>query len=103
MCVDQLEFTTPLSDVTVTERENAIFECCVSHAKVPVTWYVAGSEVVPGPKYQVLADGTTHRLAVNVARRSDEGEVKAVFRDATSTATLTVKREYRQSLAGWLE
>jgi len=91
--VVQFEFTKPLEDVKVTERENAIFECCVSHKKIPVTWYVAGVEVVPGPKYQVLDDEFTHRLAINVAKPIDEGEVKAVFRDQTSTAKLFVERE----------
>jgi len=92
--VEQFEFTKPLEDVKVIERENAIFECCVSHKKVPVTWYVAGVEVVPGPKYQVLEDELTHRLAINVARPADEGEVTAVFRDQTSIAKLFVEREY---------
>jgi len=84
-----------LVDVKVVERENAIFECCVSHKKIPVTWYVSGTEVVPGPKYQVLAEEFTHRLAINVTRPADEGEVKAVFRDETSTAKLAVEREYK--------
>lgn len=89
----QFEFTKPLEDVKVIERENAIFECCVSHKKIPVTWYVAGVEVVPGPKYQVLMEEFTHRLAINVAKPADEGEVKAVFRDQTSTAKLFVERK----------
>ena len=88
---EQFEFTKPLEDVKVLERENAIFECCVSHQKVPVTWYVAGVEVVPGPKYQVLAEEFTHRLAINMAKPADEGEVKAVFRHQTSTAKLIVE------------
>ena len=92
LTVEQFEFTKPLEDVKVTERDNAIFECCVSHKKVPVTWYVAGVEVVPGPKYQVLVEEFTHRLAINVAKPVDQGEVKAVFRDQTSTAQLTVER-----------
>jgi len=77
----------------VIERENAIFECVVSHKKVPIAWYVAGAEVVPGPKYQVLVEDFTHRLAINMAKPADEGEVKAVFRDQTSTAKLVVERE----------
>jgi len=91
--VEQFEFTKPLEDVTVVERENAIFECCVSHPKVPVTWYVAGVEVVPGPKYQVLVEQLTHRLAINMAKPADEGEVKAEFRDQTCTAKLVVQRK----------
>jgi len=90
---EQFEFTKPLEDVKVTERENAIFECCVSHKNVPVTWFVAGTEVVPGPKYQILADEFTHRLAINVAKPADEAEVKAVFRDQTCTAKLIVQRK----------
>jgi len=90
---EQFEFTKPLEDVKVIERENAIFECCVSHKNVPVTWYVAGVEVVPGPKYQLLSEDFTHRLAINAAKPADETEVKVVFRDQTSTAKLVVQRK----------
>jgi len=91
---EQFEFTKPLEDVKVIERENAVFECCVSHKKIPVTWHVAGVEVVPGPKYQVLAEEFTHRLAINMAKPADQGEVTAFFRDQTSTAKLFVERKY---------
>ena len=94
MFCEQFEFTKPLEDVKVIERENAIFECCVSHKKIPVTWHVAGVEVVPGPKYQVLAEEFTHRLAINMAKPADQGEVTAFFRDQTSTAKLFVERKY---------
>ena len=89
----QYEFTRSLSDVTVRERDNAIFECVVSHANVAVQWFVNSVEVVPGPKYQVIAEGLTHRLAINKVTMEDAVEVKAVFRTETSVAKLVVERE----------
>jgi hypothetical protein len=56
----QYQFTRQLSDVTTRERDNAIFECVVSHANVVVTWFVNSVEVVPGTKYQVIVEGLTH-------------------------------------------
>jgi hypothetical protein len=87
----KFEFTKPLEDVRVTEQENAIFECCVSHKDIPVRWYIGEVEVVPCPKYQVLSEEFTHRLAVNIVKPEDAGEVTAVFQDETSSAVLFVE------------
>lgn len=75
------------------ENDFAVFECEVSRPKIPVDWYIDEVAVVPSPKYQVLAENTTHKLSINMAKPEDEGQVKAVFRKAVTTAKLTVEGE----------
>lgn len=89
--VFQYDFTKPLEDVKVFERENAVFACEVTHKNVPVTWYINSVEVVPSVKYQVLSEGTVHRLVVGMVKPEDEVEVKAVFHEASCTARLQVE------------
>ena len=84
---------TEICDQTVVENEFAVFECEVSHKKIPVEWYLNDVEIVPGPKYQVFAEDCAHRLAVNLAAPEDSGEVKVVFRKASCYAKLTVTGE----------
>ena len=90
----QFGFTRELADQHVKEKENGIFECDVTHKKMPVDWFVKDTKVVPGPKYQVFSEEFTHRLCINIARPVDEGQVKAVFRKAVSQAKLFVERKY---------
>lgn len=95
----QYDFTKPLEDVKVLEKENAVFACEVTHKNVPVRWYVNSVEVVPSVKYQVLTEGTVHRLVVGMVKPEDELEVKAVFHEASCTARLQV--ESKSTLSDW--
>ena len=85
--------TKQLQNVTIKEKENAIFEYVVSHKNLPVTWFVNEVEVIPGPKYQILSSEFTHKLAMNLVKMEDNwSKVKVVFRTETSAAVLTVER-----------
>ena len=53
ICCLQFTFTKELEDQHIKEKENGIFECEVTHKKIPVDWFIDGNPVVPGPKYQV--------------------------------------------------
>jgi Immunoglobulin I-set domain len=83
-----------LEDTTVIENKNATFECDLNIKNVPVNWYVGGVEVVPGLKYQVLAENFSHCLSILSAKLEDAGEVKAAFRNVSTTCQLTVESTY---------
>ena len=80
----------PLEDVTVFEKANAIFECEVSHKNHPVTWYINEVEVVPSMKHQILCEDFTHKLAIEMTKLEDSGEIKVDFHGITSQARLEV-------------
>lgn len=87
----QYDFTRPLEDVKVFERENATFTCEVTHKNVPVTWYVNSEQVVPSTKYQVLTEGAVHRLVIGKVKLEEKVEVKAVFHETSCTSRLVVE------------
>ena len=89
----QFKFTKELEDKAVVEQEFAVFECETSKANIPVDWFINDKAVEVGPKYQVLAEDNQHKLSINMTRVEDEGEIKAVFRKAVTTAQLTVQRK----------
>lgn len=79
-----------LQDAVVKDKETALFECEVSLPNVPIKWLVKGQEVQSSPKYIISMDKTVHTLRVEKARKLDQGQVKAVFYQLESKASLTV-------------
>lgn len=75
------------------ENEFAIFECEVSHKNIPIDWFVGDVKVEPSAKYQVFMENNVHRLSINMAKPKDEGPIKAVFRNVSTTARLYVERK----------
>lgn len=86
----QRYFVRPLNDVTVKEKETAVFECEVSVAKVPIKWYINGTEVVNSPTHNVSMEKAVHTLRIEKAQKDEAGEVMAKFYKAESRAQLTV-------------
>lgn len=86
----QREFLRELEDVIVKDKETAIFECEVSLPNVPIKWLVKGQELTSSPKYIISMSKTVHTLRVEKARKLDAGQVKAVFYQLESKASLTV-------------
>lgn len=86
----QRRFVRELTDVTVKEKETAIFECEVSLANVPIKWYVKGQEVTNSPTHNISMEKAVHTLRIEKCKKLDAGDVKAVFYTKESKATLTV-------------
>merc|ERR1712142_637250 len=86
----EFKFTKEIEDVTVTEKENALFECVISHKKLAVDWFINDQPIELGPKYQEVVEEFTHRLCVNIARPRDEGTIRAEFKKVTCSAQLKV-------------
>jgi len=87
-------FTKPLSNITVFQGKNAAFECNVSEADAPVTWYI-NDQPVPTQRAQTLSIGKTRRLVLkDCALNENDSKITCALDEATkSNAQLFVKEE----------
>lgn len=111
-----VEFTKPLHDVEVREKESARFECEVSREDIKVRtsssssglfmthvwtfsftsvlpqvrWFRDGSEIRKGKKYEIIAQGRQHILIVHKSVFDDEAEYECDAKTSKSSGMLTV-------------
>lgn len=109
-----MDFTKPLHDVEVREKESARFECEVSREDIKVSsfavavrletssltstssllpqvrWFRDGSEIRKGKKYEIIAQGRQHTLIVHKSVFDDEAEYECDARTSKSSGMLTV-------------
>lgn len=91
-----------MSDIVVKDKDTALFECEVSLSNVPIKWFVKGQEVTSSPKYIISMDKAVHTLRVEKARKIDAGQVKAVFYQLESKASLLVTGKLLYQCSIWL-
>ncbi|KAF6733011.1 Titin, partial [Oryzias melastigma] len=89
----QVEFSKPLHDVEVKEKESARFECEVSREDAKVCWFKDGTEIRKGKKYEIIAQGRQHILIVHKAVFDDEAEYECAAKTSKSSGMLTVVEE----------
>lgn len=84
-----------MSDVEVTEKETAMFECEVSKQKQSSAWFQAGGKIEPGvgdwSRFRTEIDGNVHRLIIEAAHMEDAEKYSCSIRDKKTSAKLTVK------------
>ncbi|KAH3858228.1 hypothetical protein DPMN_100848 [Dreissena polymorpha] len=85
------DFVKPLRDVTVKERGVAEFITEVNKEGITVKWFVQNKEIEEDEKYEIYAEGRTHRLVVKDAVLPDAGEIMARVEGKTLKANLTVE------------
>jgi len=87
-------FTKPLTNITVNEGKNAAFECNISEAETPVTWFI-NDQPVPSQRAQTLSIGKTRRLVLKECLLNENNStITCVLDEATKTnAQLFVKEE----------
>lgn len=86
------EFTKPLEDLEVTEKEPTIFETEVSSESAEVTWYKDGEKITPEKKnVELVSDGKIRKLIIRQTSIHDEGEYTCKLDDEQEcSAELTV-------------
>ena len=91
--VEPIDFLTPLQDVTLDELGlPAEFVCEISKDKMKAEWYKGDKKLTRGDNYSMVSEGKTHRLVINKATSTEEGEYSVVFRkDIKSSAVLAIK------------
>ena len=89
------DFVRPLANVTVKERDEAEFIAEVNKEGVTVKWFVKDKEVEEDEKYEIFAEGKTHRLVIKDAVLPDAGEVTARVESKMQKAQLTVEGNFQ--------
>ena len=88
-------FTSGLQDQQCLEGETTTLTCEVAKPGAKVKWFKNGKEIKPdGKKYQVVVDGTVHKLIIHDVTPEDQTEYSAKLGDETTTCYLTVDGTY---------
>lgn len=85
------EFTKPLADVTVTEKETVCLECEVSKANKPGKWFKNGQEIKQDDNVKFVTYDKIHRLIIKSAVLDDEAEYTVEVDGQTSKSQLYVE------------
>ncbi|XP_019626721.1 PREDICTED: muscle M-line assembly protein unc-89-like [Branchiostoma belcheri] len=88
--IRKLEFTRPLQNIKIFEKQTATFEVEINFSGVDVQWLKNGEAIAPSDKFRVHADQKVHRLEILNVTVDDSGEYSFVALDTKATATLYV-------------
>ncbi|GAA6066201.1 titin isoform X1, partial [Tachysurus ichikawai] len=88
-----VEFSKPLHDVEVMEKETAKFECEVSRENAKVRWFKDGNDIRKGKKYDIISKGVQRILIISKSVFDDEAEYECDARTSKTSGILTVVEE----------
>ncbi|XP_040890312.1 immunoglobulin-like and fibronectin type III domain-containing protein 1 [Toxotes jaculatrix] len=90
-----VDFLVKIQDVTAEEREDAVFECLVSHPLKKITWMGKNIALEQGDKYDITVseDMLIHTLVVKDCMPLDKGIYAAVAGMASCSAWLIVEAD----------
>ncbi|XP_051937933.1 obscurin-like protein 1 isoform X5 [Hippocampus zosterae] len=88
-----VEFIAELCNITVCEREDAVFRCVVSPADAHLVWLLNGKPVDPNERAVVSSNGLCHSLCLRNCTLSDRGTVTADAEGLLSKAELQVQEQ----------
>ena len=85
----------PLEDLTLNDLGlQAEFECEISKAGMVGEWFKGDEPIKSGDKYDIIVEGTVHRLVIKEAYADDEAKYTVKFRDVSTTGKLTILGNY---------
>ena len=85
-------FTRALQDITLTEANvTATFECEISKEGLKLEWYCDGKKISRNENYDISSDGKLHKLVIEKAITDSAGKYSAKYKDAETTATLSIE------------
>lgn len=84
-----------MEDQQVTELPGLVtFECELSKPNVKVQWLKSGKPILPNKKFEVVMDGSVHRLVIrDIVNEEDIAEYTATVRGKSSKAALKINGE----------
>ncbi|KAL2104216.1 hypothetical protein ACEWY4_001084 [Coilia grayii] len=93
--IPSVDFIAKIQEVKAMEREDAIFECVLSHPLPKVTWLGRSKVLEDGEKYtiSVSKDKLIHRLLVKDCMQLDKGIYSAIAGIKTCSAWLIVEAD----------
>uniref|UniRef100_A0A6I8NAP6 Uncharacterized protein n=1 Tax=Ornithorhynchus anatinus TaxID=9258 RepID=A0A6I8NAP6_ORNAN len=83
----------PLRDKIAMEKHRGVLECQVSRASARVRWYKQRTELLPGPKYEMVSDGLFRKLVIQNAEPADEDTYTCDAGDARTSAQFFVEEQ----------
>lgn len=90
-----MEFLRKLSDVEVKEIPSTVtFECELSKPDMVAKWFRDGKPLGESDKYQMVVDGTVHKLVITDVDGEDEGDYSIVARGKKSEGELIVEGNF---------
>ena len=90
-----------MQEITAQEREDALFECLLTHPLPSITWMGKGSALEDGEKYNITVSDhkLIHRLLVKDCMQPDKGIYSAVAGITSCNAWLVVEGNPLQNSA----
>lgn len=91
--VPKVDFLVKIQEVKAKEREDAVFECALSHPLAKIKWMGKNSALEDGDKYSITVsdDKLIHRLVVKDCKQLDKGIYSAVAGIKSCSAWLVVE------------
>ena len=84
------EFTKPLSDMTVKEKDTVILECDLNKPNVPVKWLKEGQEIKPDDHINFTVNQYHHQLVMTDVTLDDAARYTCVCGDVSTECTVKV-------------
>ena len=89
--VEAIIFVRELQDIKVSEAKAKVtFECEISKSGLSVEWYKGDKKLRRDEKYDIQKDDKVHRLIIDEVVDKDVGEYKAVYKQLSTSAKLTL-------------
>ena len=88
-----IKMVKPLEDITCNEKQDAIFECELSHDEVETSWFRDGAKIIKSGQIIMESDGRIARLIIKNVNQEDDDQcdIQCRAEDAVTSAILTVK------------
>lgn len=88
-----MDFVIKIQEVKAQEREDALFECVLTHPLPRITWMGKGSALEDGEKYSITVSDhkLIHRLQIKECKQLDKGIYSAVAGITSCSAWLVVE------------
>ncbi|KAG7477825.1 hypothetical protein MATL_G00073710 [Megalops atlanticus] len=100
--IPTVDFLVKIQEVKAMEREDAVFECVLSHPLPNITWMGKNAPLEQGEKYDIIVseDKLIHRLVVKDCMQVDKGIYVAVAGIKSCSAWLVVEADNDPSMHG---
>uniref|UniRef100_A0A667YYL9 Ig-like domain-containing protein n=1 Tax=Myripristis murdjan TaxID=586833 RepID=A0A667YYL9_9TELE len=100
--IPKVDFLVKIQEVKAKEREDAVFECALSHPLAKIKWMGKNSALEDGDKYSITVsdDKLIHRLVVKDCKQLDKGIYSAVAGIKSCSAWLVVEADSDSAAPG---
>lgn len=91
--VSDVDFVIKIQEIKAQEREDALFECVLTHPLRRITWLHKGNILEDGDKYSICVSEhkLIHRLLIRDCKQLDKGIYSAVAGMKSCSAWLVVE------------